>query len=202
MCTMYVPRYQSTDSHPQPPLAPPTASLLSVISGSACGCAVSPPIRNKPITLLSSRHLTAPAVGALSLGECGLVPAWSGSIGVGSPGPLCTSSPGPGPALLPPRASHSHSQTEDPHFSPAPPSGAQNRSTGLAKGQNPFIPLFLISLFLSAPRNSFLSRQCQCEPKALLKIGSCRQAPAGVANLPGLQLAEVWCELPRKEPWA
>ena len=168
-------------------------------------------IRNKshhaPQLTPSQGLLTAPAVGALSLGECGLpscplVPAWSGSVGVGSPGPLCTSSPGPGPALLPPRASHSHSQTEDPHFSPAPPSGAQNRSTGLAEGQNPFIPLFLTSLFLSAPTNSFLSHQCQCEPKALLQIGSCRQAPAGVANLPGLQLAEAQERLPRKEPWA
>lgn len=73
-CTLYVPWYQSTDSHPQPPLAPPTASLLSVISGSACGCAVSPLIRNKPHHAPQLTPSHCPSCGSPFFGR-----VWSGA---------------------------------------------------------------------------------------------------------------------------
>ena len=56
----------------------------------------------------SRELLTAPAVGALPLGECGLpscplLPPWGGRAKAGSPDSVCTPSPGPGAAQLLPR---------------------------------------------------------------------------------------------------
>lgn len=139
-----------------------------------------------PLMLLYSHHLKGTLLPQLQepfllenvgLPSSPLVPAWSGSRGVDSADSLHTLSPGPETALLPPRVSHSHSQTE--LLTCSSLKAAQSQSTGLAKGQIRLYPShFLVSPFLPLSTNTplpFLSPGAKSSPaNQLLQTGTCR----------------------------
>ena len=168
------------------PSSPNHHSLLPGTSGSAYGCAVLPVLGNKAHHTLDSHHLKGPLLPQLwehFLWE-GVVcpPAHSCHPGVGVVGwtllILCI------PHLqaleqhifLPESYSATHKWgILTSHLLLTP--GAQNQSTGLAKGQTPPPPTPSLSFScLSIPfgPKKLLSHQRQCKPKR-----SCQSAPAG-----------------------